>query len=166
MPGPAPKANSVRRGGNVRADTLSTALKVLPRAGRTGEPPAWPMPTKPPKAVADLWRQLWTRPQAVAWEEQGAERVVARYARCLIEAERPKATAAILGEVRQLEDRLGLSPMSMLRLRWSIGDVDDAAGAPAAAEAVVLGMEAYLDRLYAAPAGAGAGLEPGGEESS
>jgi hypothetical protein len=32
----------------------------------------------------------------------------------------PRATAALLGEVRQLEDRLGLSPLAMLRLRWEI----------------------------------------------
>ena len=28
--------------------------------------------------------------------------------------------AALLGEVRQLEDRLGLTPMALLRLRWEI----------------------------------------------
>ena len=31
-----------------------------------------------------------------------------------------KGVAGLLGEVRQLEDRLGLSPMAMLRLRWQI----------------------------------------------
>jgi hypothetical protein len=31
----------------------------------------------------------------------------------------------VLGEVRQLEDRLGLSPMSMLRMRWAIVAEDD-----------------------------------------
>jgi hypothetical protein len=29
-------------------------------------------------------------------------------------------TAALLAEARQMEDRLGLSPMAMLRLRWEI----------------------------------------------
>lgn len=152
MPGPQPKANSVRRGGNVRADTLSTALRTLPRAGRPGDPPPWPLGTKPPRAVAAVWDNLWRLPQAVVWEEQAGERVVARYARCLVEAERPKATAAILGEVRQLEDRLGLSPMAMLRLRWSIGDVDELEAADADTQAVVLGMAAYLEGLNAPPA--------------
>jgi hypothetical protein len=45
-------------------------------------------------------------------------RVVARYVVLLAEAEvgEPKVAA----EVRQIEDRLGLSPMAMLRLRWEI----------------------------------------------
>jgi hypothetical protein len=58
----------------------------------------------------------------VAWERLRLERVVARYASVLTIAESEDASAAILGEVRQLEDRLGLSPMAMLRLRWEIAD--------------------------------------------
>lgn len=97
-------------------------IVVLPADGRTGPSPEWPMGgRKPAKLVADLWDQLWASPQAVQWEKLGWTRVVARYARCLLEAERRDAPAALLSEVRQLEDRLGLSPMSMLRLRWQIG---------------------------------------------
>lgn len=163
MPGPAPKANSVRRGGNVRTDTLSTALRVLPRTGRAGDPPPWPFGARPAKTVADVWAHLWSLPQAVAWEEMAAERVVARYCRVLLAAERPKATAAHLQEVRQLEDRLGLSPMAMLRLRWSIGDVVEAGAADAAeADAAVLFFDSYAAALHAPVAGAAAGedLDP------
>jgi hypothetical protein len=49
-------------------------------------------------------------------------RVVARYAMLLDTAEQPECTAAMLNEVRQMEDRLGLTPMAMLRLRWEIED--------------------------------------------
>jgi hypothetical protein len=49
-------------------------------------------------------------------------RPVARYVRCLVQAEVPGAPAALLAEVRQMEDRLGLSPMAILRLRWTIVD--------------------------------------------
>lgn len=164
MPGPAPKANSVRRGGNRRADTLSTALRVLPRSGRQGDPPAWPFGGKPAKAIADLWVSLWRLPQAVVWEEQAGERVVARYCRVLVQAERPKATAAHLQEVRQLEDRLGLSPMAMLRLRWAIGDVDAQDAQSGELEGVVLEMAEYLDALYAEPAGVGAETEDEGDD--
>lgn len=45
--------------------------------------------------------------------------MVARYVQVLIFAEQTM-TATLLGEVRQLEDRLGLSPMAMLRLRWEV----------------------------------------------
>lgn len=30
----------------------------------------------------------------------------------------------LMGECRQLEDRLGLTPMSLLRLRWEISEVE------------------------------------------
>lgn len=48
------------------------------------------------------------------------ERVAARYCRKLLEAEMADSPVSLQAEVRQLEDRLGLSPMSMLRLRWEI----------------------------------------------
>lgn len=153
MPGPAPKAHSLRRGKSPRTDTLATATRVLPRAGRPGDPPPWPLGTRPPKAVADVWANLWRLPQAVVWEEQGSERVVARYTRVLLAAERPKATGVHLQEVRQLEDRLGLSPMSMLRLRWSIGDVDEDTAQDGELEAVVASMADYFGDLYAEPQG-------------
>jgi hypothetical protein len=35
-------------------------------------------------------------------------------------AESRDTTAFQLSEVRQLEDRLGLTPMAMLRLRWEV----------------------------------------------
>ena len=60
-------------------------------------------------------------------ERLGWTRVVARYARVTVEAEMPDASASILAEVRQLEDRLGLSPMAMRRLMWKVDDRDDLA---------------------------------------
>ncbi|MEK9644214.1 MAG: hypothetical protein VW547_01580 [Alphaproteobacteria bacterium] len=47
---------------------------------------------------------------------------MARYVRLCIEAEQPGAKITLSGECRQMEDRLGLSPMAMLRLRWKIDD--------------------------------------------
>lgn len=35
---------------------------------------------------------------------------------------------SLMAEARQLEDRLGLTPMAMLRLRWEISD-DNGCGA-------------------------------------
>lgn len=119
--GAAPKPSAVRPGRG-----LAQPLMVLPQSGRPGEPPKWPL-AEASGEETDLWQQLWRLPQAVAWERIGSERVVARYCRLLAIAEmRESAGAAIrgvaglLGEVRQLEDRLGLSPMAMLRLRWQI----------------------------------------------
>lgn len=114
MPGPAPKPDAQRRRRNA-----TVSMTRLPSEGRTGDPPDWPLATT---AAYDeqTWRELWSTPQAVAWERLGVGtvRVVARYVVLLAEADvgEPKAAA----EVRQIEDRLGLSPMAMLRLRWEI----------------------------------------------
>ena len=48
------------------------------------------------------------------------QRVVARYAGLLDRAERGDRRA--WPEVRQMEDRLGLNPAAILRLRWQIDD--------------------------------------------
>src|SRR5690349_18463249 len=102
MPGPAPKKNARRR--NARPDWRS-----LPPDGYVGPIPEWPFGHDEPK----LWSDLWRTPQADAWSEMGWTRVVARYVSLLIEQEAGKANAALLAEIRQMEDRLGLSPMAM-----------------------------------------------------
>ena len=113
MPGPAPKPADQRRRRNAAPGSV-----VLPAEGRVGDPPRWPLRVGEPSC----WASLWMLPQAVAWERLHMERVVARYASVLSAAEAEDPSAAILGEVRQLEDRLGLSPMAMLRLRWEIAE--------------------------------------------
>lgn len=112
MPGPPPSKNPRRR--NARPD-----WRKLPSSGRQAQPPSWPI-GRPTKSVTEVWAELWATPQAAAWEELGWIRVVARYAKLLVAAEKADASAALLAEVRQLEDRLGLSPMAMKRLMWEI----------------------------------------------
>ncbi len=125
MPGPAPKPADQRRRRN--APTANT-LK-LPRAGRKGKPPAFPGELNDYDAA--VWADLWHTPMAVAWELDNHIRTVARYLRVMRAAENALAdgdiNAAALAEVRQLEDRLGLTPMARLRLRWEIDDSDDVA---------------------------------------
>jgi hypothetical protein len=82
---------------------------------------------RPSEDELTIWIALWTTPQAVAWERLGWTRTVARYARFLLASEEPSARPSLLNETRQMEDRLGLTPMAMLRLRW---DVDSATPAP------------------------------------
>ena len=112
--GPAPKPTAQRRRG-----LASAAMTRLPAEGRQGEPPEWPLATTA-AFDEDTWRDLWSTPQAAAWERLGVGtvRLVARYVVLLAEADvgEPKAAA----EVRQIEDRLGLSPLAMLRLRWEV----------------------------------------------
>ena len=67
---------------------------------------------------AELWRDLWATPQAVAWERLGWTREVAQYVRWKVKAELGDLDAS--KEARQLGDRLGLTPLAMLRLRWEV----------------------------------------------
>jgi hypothetical protein len=120
MPGPPPNPNARRT--NARPD-----WRTLPVVGRSGKPPAWPVGS-PTEDQTELWKSLWATPQAAAWEDLGWTRVVARYASIVLACEQPDASAAFLSEARQLEDRLGLSPMAMKRLQWEIGQVAVARG--------------------------------------
>lgn len=97
---------------------------TIPAAGYDGPAPSWPLNTDPAEAELDTWEQVWTTPQATMWASMGGgiTRVVARYVMvfCLaLEDPRP----GLLAEVRHLEDRLGLSPVSLRRLEWIIEDV-------------------------------------------
>ncbi len=113
MPGPPPKDPATRRRRNA---PLANTLQ-LPASGRQGDEPAWPLSGETPQT----WVDLWHTPQAAAWERLGWTRVVARYVHILTLCESPESmTAALLAEARQMEDRLGLTPMSMLRLRWEV----------------------------------------------
>lgn len=133
--GPPPKRNARRR--NARPE-----WRTLPAAGRDGDPPPFPL-AEPSVEVLALWLDLWRTPQAVAWESLGWTRTVARYTRLVLEAESGDAPVALLGEVRQLEDRLGLSPMAMKRLQWEIAVV------PVEDEGVsgVADLDAYRSRV-------------------
>lgn len=113
MPGPTPTPSPRRR--NARPGVVQ-----LPAAGYDGPMPPWPLPEGASEPEWDAWTTLWRRPQAAAWAQMHLERVVARYVRTMLAAEQPGAYSAVLGEARQMEDRLGLSPMSMLRLRWEV----------------------------------------------
>jgi hypothetical protein len=112
MPGPAPSPNPRRR--NPRPDATT-----LPAGGYQGPIPEWPF-TSAEDDELTIWGSLWRLPQAAAWAQMAVERTIARYCRVLVMAEERSAAAALLAEVRQIEDRLGLTPMSLLRLRWVV----------------------------------------------
>jgi hypothetical protein len=80
------------------------------------------------RVEAELWTDLWTLPQAVEWERQRWIREVAQYVRWEARAEQGDLDAA--KEARQRGDRLGLTPLAMLRLRWRVGEDDSASARP------------------------------------
>lgn len=110
--GPPPKAEGERRRRNP-----TIAMTRLPAEGRQGETPPWPLAEDYPGEL-ELWDQLWMTPQSVAWERLRWTREVACYVRYSILAEMGNMRAA--PEARQLADRLGLTPLALLRLRWEI----------------------------------------------
>lgn len=69
-------------------------------------------------AERGLWAELWSSPQAVAWERLRYHREVAQYVRWKVRAEWGDLDAA--KEARALSDRLGLTPLALLRLQWQI----------------------------------------------
>ncbi len=105
--GPTPKGSDQRR----RRNAPLANTTVLPAEGRPGTAPDWPLDGP----VPSFWVKLWRRPQAVQWDRLGWVRPVARYARLTELTEVGRPSALVLQEVRQLEDRLGLSPLAMLR---------------------------------------------------
>lgn len=126
MPGPAPKPrDEVRRRNKPMANTLK-----LPKAGRQGPPPAYPL-GELDEHYAKVWRELWSTPMAVAWELAGYERPVAHYLELTMAGERSlrsgRPSAQLMAELRQAGDQLGMTPISRLRLRWEIDDTDEVA---------------------------------------
>lgn len=82
----------------------------------------------------ELWRDLWKTPQAVMWQQLSWTREVAQYVRWKSRAEAGDLDAA--KEARQLADRLGLTPLAMLRLRWKVADPEEMPGTPQARKRV------------------------------
>lgn len=127
--GPAPKDPAQRR----RRNKTSTKMQ-LPSEGRKGAAPKWPLlkaegrdedATKLlRKLESELWRDLWSLPQAVAWDRLGYTREVALYVRHQVSAELGSLDHA--REARMRSDRLGLTPTALRSLQWEI--VEDEVG--------------------------------------
>lgn len=77
------------------------------------------------KLEAELWKGLWATPQAVQWEKLQWTRDIAQYVRHKVLGELGSLDDA--KEARMLADRIGLTPWSLLRLRWLIEDAPAAA---------------------------------------
>lgn len=116
MPGRPPNKYARHRKGN------TSGWVSLPNEGRRGSTPRWPLPGRTPAGWVDLWRL----PQAVVWERDKSHVQVATYlavrtaAHDALDAGVPNA--ALLSELRQIEDRLGLSSMALKRLQWEIAE--------------------------------------------
>lgn len=104
-----------------RRRNATLPMTRLPSEGRKGKLPVWPLSEMATGEEA-LWVSLWSMPQAVIWERQHLHRIVARYCRITVEAEKPEAKVTLAGECRQLEDRLLLNPDKLKRAHYEIAD--------------------------------------------
>lgn len=140
--GPAREENALRRDRKTdQGDWL-----LLPAEGRTKAAPAWPlMPRATPRETA-VWRRLWKKPQAVAWEQLGMHELVALYCRRFCEAEQRMTATNLSTLVRQLADGLGLTAPGMASLRWRIV-ADETAEKRGAREAAAPKRTSSRDRL-------------------
>lgn len=75
------------------------------------------------------WRRIWDSPMAAAWLDSDVS-TLERMADLVDIAHKGEASAGVLGEIRALEDRFGLSPLARRRLQW---EIDQAAVADHAA---------------------------------
>jgi hypothetical protein len=72
-----------------------------------------------------VWRELWRSPQAVQWERQDSGRSVAMYVRHQVLGELGSLDHS--REARLRAKDLGLTPMSMKQLGWSVASDEVAA---------------------------------------
>jgi len=124
--GPLPSPTRRRR----NAAAIPTTL--LPAAGHKGRPPALPSWVKLASAGRAWWRFAWKTPQAAGWGPSFAP-VVAR--RAVLEddfaaAPDVRERLQVAREIRELDDRLGLTPKGMAALRWKIVGEHETAPAP------------------------------------
>src|SRR4051812_14288629 len=105
-------------GARRRRNLNQSQWRGLPADGRKGRAPA--CPPKWSKATKDWWKIIWRSPMATVWLESDIPALT------LLGDLRNMAepTAAILGEIRQIEDRFGLSPKSRRMLQWQIEPAD------------------------------------------
>jgi hypothetical protein len=130
--GPLPTGTAIRR----NKPTIPTTN--LPAAGRTEPVPDPPALYELGDKALDWWGWAWRLPQACGWSD-GDLFVVARRALLeddLTQVDPGQARLQVMREMRELDDRLGLTAKGLAALRWKITDDEaTATGKPTAPKA-------------------------------
>lgn len=111
--------------GAVNRNERELAWESLPLEGRQGPAPTLPDFRVWQPATLTWWTQLWSTPQAVKWDSSGRtlHALAILHHQLVIDGALPPAqskASSISAEMRQIEDRHGLSPKAMLQLRWRV----------------------------------------------
>lgn len=93
----------------------------LPAEGREGDPPSLPKGRRWPSATKVAWATLWAKPQATQWDPSGSSLHGWAWLHAELQGGR-RSPPSLLSEMRQIEDRHGLSPRAMKTMRWHIPD--------------------------------------------
>ena len=124
--GPAPLA------GSAQSDKKGYHATTLPQTGYTGKAPDFPLPglkkddgtpdLKISRRERDIWRKLWTTPQAVQWvKEEWRWLIVAEMCRIQATVElNPGKSAALVAQLHRYRDQCGLTPAGLRDNGWKI----------------------------------------------
>lgn len=107
---------------------------VLPFEGRVGEPPALPKWRPWTEQTVEWWADLWSTPQATMWDPSGRSlhALALLHHELMLDQHREQSRASsISAEMRQHEDRHGLTPKAMLQMRWRVASAPAEAATPA-----------------------------------
>lgn len=114
MPGPPPKPAAQRRRRNA-----APAVTKLPAGKPARKAPTLPGAAKLQKSTRDWWATVWASPMAAVWLDADVPALV-RLAMLIDTVATGDASVMVLAEIRQLEDRFGLSPLARRRLQWEL----------------------------------------------
>ncbi len=114
-------------------DTRGASSVVIETDGEPGFIPSPPPGRKWSAETVEWWRAVWGSPVAAALYLRSDAYPLARLGDLLETIHAGEASAALMGEARQLEDRFGLSPASRRRLgvfvdRATSGRIDGTSG--------------------------------------
>jgi hypothetical protein len=117
---PAPKPPGQR----VRRNVDQKQWVTLPAAKPFKRPPTCPTRWSP--ATKKWWKLIWESPMAAVWLESDIH-ALTRLGNLIELQAKGKISAIMVGEIRQIEDRFGLSPKSrrMLQLHIPVDDAKD-----------------------------------------
>lgn len=126
------RAGSIPRAGSPASEKKGYLPTVLPETGREGKAPRFPLtpakdedgqPLASNRRERAIWRELWTTPQAVQWEQEPWRHlVIAEMCRIQATVElNPGKSAALIAQLHRYRDQCGLTPAGLRDNGWQIG---------------------------------------------